>query len=134
MKSSTKGVIFLALLVLSFLIIAGIFMFSGQPDPIKYNEALELIVEGDIKHVYVEGFQAKAKKTQTSSKYDYVFNIPSRADFANDVIREFNAKYGDGDNQITSLLQIAEDFDFAIEFNDPNAGSIWQYLPYLWEL
>ena len=131
MKSSTKGVIFLALLVLSFLIIAGIFMFSGQPDPIKYNEALELIVEGDIKHVYVEGFQAKAKKTQTSSKYDYVFNIPSRADFANDVIREFNAKYGDGDNQITSLLQIAEDFDFAIEFNDPNAGSIWQYLPYL---
>ncbi|NLC16365.1 MAG: ATP-dependent metallopeptidase FtsH/Yme1/Tma family protein [Clostridiales bacterium] len=131
MKSSTKGVIFLALLVLSFLIIAGIFMFSGQPDPIKYNEALELIVEGDIKHVYVEGFQAKAKKTQTSSKYDYVFNIPSRADFANDVIREFNAKYGDGDNQITSLLQIAEEFDFAIEFNDPNAGSIWQYLPYL---
>ncbi len=131
MKSSTKGVIFLALLVLSFLIIAGIFMFSGQPDPIKYNEALELIVEGDIKHVYVEGFQAKAKKTQTSSKYDYVFNIPSRADFANDVIREFNAKYGDDDNQITSLLQIAEEFDFAIEFNDPNAGSIWQYLPYL---
>ena len=131
MKSSTKGVIFLALLVLSFLIIAGIFMFSGQPDPIKYNEALELIVEGDIKHVYVEGFQAKAKKTQTSSKYDYVFNIPSRADFANDVIREFNAKYGDNDNQITSLLQIAEEFDFAIEFNDPNAGSIWQYLPYL---
>ena len=106
-------------------------MFSGQPDPIKYNEALELIVEGDIKHVYVEGFQAKAKKTQTSSKYDYVFNIPSRADFANDVIREFNAKYGDNDNQITSLLQIAEEFDFAIEFNDPNAGSIWQYLPYL---
>jgi cell division protease FtsH len=131
LKSSTKGVIFLALLVLSFLIIAGIFMFSGQPDPIKYNEALELIVEGDIKHVYVEGFQAKAKKTQTSSKYDYVFNIPSRADFANDVIREFNAKYGDDDNQITSLLQIAEEFDFAIEFNDPNAGSIWQYLPYL---
>jgi cell division protease FtsH len=131
LKSSTKGVIFLALLVLSFLIIAGVFMFSSQPDPIKYNEALEYIVEGDIKHVYVEGFQAKAKKTQTSSKYDYVFNIPSRADFANDVIREFNAKYGDDTTEITSLLQIAEKYNFAIEFNDPNAGSIWQYLPYL---
>src|SRR5690606_15137094 len=45
--------------------------------------------------------------------------------------REFNAKYGDDTTEITSLLQIAEKYNFAIEFNDPNAGSIWQYLPYL---
>lgn len=129
MKSSAKGVIFIALLVISFLIIAGIFMFGSQPSPLNYNEALELIVEGEVKYVYIEGYQAKAKKTQTGSKFDYVFNIPSRSDFTDDIIREFDARYEDKD--ISSLLQIADEFGIAIQFNNPNAGTIWQYLPYL---
>ncbi|HEY8420088.1 MAG TPA: ATP-dependent zinc metalloprotease FtsH [Clostridia bacterium] len=131
MKSSTKGVIFTALLVLSFLVIAGIFLFSNKPDTIKYNEALELITEKEIKYVFVEGYQAKAKKSQSGSGFDYEFNIPSRTEFSDDLIREFNAKYGTDDEQITSLVQISEKFGLAVEFNNPNAGTIWQYLPYL---
>jgi cell division protease FtsH len=131
LKSSTKGVIFTALLVLSFLVIAGIFLFSNKPDTIKYNEALELITEKEIKYVFVEGYQAKAKKSQSGSGFDYEFNIPSRTEFSDDLIREFNAKYGTDDEQITSLVQISEKFGLAVEFNNPNAGTIWQYLPYL---
>ncbi|HEY8444278.1 MAG TPA: ATP-dependent zinc metalloprotease FtsH [Clostridia bacterium] len=131
MKSSTKGVIFTALLVLSFLVIAGIFLFSNKPDAIKYNEALQLITEGEIKSVYIEGYQAKAKKAQSGSGFDYEFNIPSRTDFTNDLIREFNAKYGTEEDPITSLVEISEKYGLAVEFNNPNAGTIWQYLPYL---
>jgi cell division protease FtsH len=131
LKSSTKGVIFTALLVLSFLVIAGIFLFSNKPDTINYNEALELITEGEIKYVYVEGYQAKAKKVQTGSGFEYEFNIPSRTEFTDDLIREFNAKYGTEADPITSLVQISESYNLAVEFNNPNAGTIWQYLPYL---
>jgi cell division protease FtsH len=128
LKSGTKGVIFIALLVLSFLVIAGIMMFSSQPKTKAYDEALKLIVEGEVKYVYVDGYQAKAKVNTSSNKYSYVFNIPTRADFVNDLIREFDAK---DETDITSVLEISQKYGFSFEFSDPNAGSIWSYLPYL---
>lgn len=130
MKSGTKGVIFIALLVLSFLVIAGILMFSNQPKAKAYDEALDLIVKGEVKYVYVDGYQAKAKATASSNKYSYVFNIPSRTEFVNDLIREFDAKDDEPDN-INSITDIKTNYGFSFEFNDPNAGSIWSYLPYL---
>lgn len=143
MKSSTKGFILSALLLVCFFVIAGVLMFGASPKEIDIKDGINKIASGEIEHIYLDGYQAKLKTDAKSRSYDYYFNLSSRQELSSEIFKALNDKYYNGENVIdgygalqAEMAKTGEDrvlpqeVNFVIVYDNPNAVSIIQYIPY----
>lgn len=149
MRTSTKGLVVTIALVIIAIVIVGVFMLRDKPSQVTYSEALAMVTDGDIDYIYVENYKAYGKENKGDANYSYVFKVPSRQNFIDELESSFNKKIDDynrekglavGDEGYIYPVDKAQFAQFGIgtkqytlfvDFNDPNAGSLLQYVPFI---
>ena len=120
-KRNTASIIFFGVIVVLLIVALWYFMNGDLGNNTAYTEFLDEFSAGKVSQVYVKGYYkihviyTDSRKTNVARDPDEIITIPSREQFWEDI------------KQITEAEGRTVSADI-IDYNDPQQGTIWDYL------